>query len=77
MNVAGLPRQTGLEDTLTDTATGTAWLTTIVTGLEIAGLPVAHVRSEVSLHVITSPVEGVKSKPGLFVPTLSPLTIHW
>ena len=77
VNVAELPRQTGFAETEIETPTGTLWLTIIVTGAERAGLPVAHVRFDKRAQVITSPVEGVKLKLVLFVPTLSPLTIHW
>jgi hypothetical protein len=44
---------------------------------EVAGLPVAHVASEVSTQVTTSPLTGAYEYVGLFVPAFTPFTFHW
>jgi hypothetical protein len=52
------PRQKGLDEAMIVTPTGNMGLTVIVTGVLVAGLPVAQKASDVSLQVTTSPVNG-------------------
>ena len=50
--------QTGLASAAIDTLTGSTGLTVIVTGAEVAGLPVGQTASEVRATVIISPLAG-------------------
>ena len=76
VKVTEVPWQTGFDEGDMETLTGTLLLTTIVTGLEVAGLPVAQEAFEVSLQVTTSPFTGLYVKTGLLVPYSIPLTFH-
>ena len=55
MKVTETPEQTGLADAETVTLTGKIGLTVIVTVLDVAGLPVAHVAFEVNTHETVFP----------------------
>ena len=59
VKVTDVPSQTGLTDAATATLTGKFGFTVIVTGNEVAGLPVAQVALEVKSQVITSPLSGI------------------
>ena len=59
VNVTGIPWQQGLQDAVIVTDTGKTGFTVIVMELDIAGFPVAQVRSEVNTQVMTSPFDGV------------------
>lgn len=57
--------------------TGRFGLTTIVTVLDVAGLPVAQVALDVNWHVIVFPFASeLLLYVVLFVPTLDPLSFH-
>jgi hypothetical protein len=58
------------------TLTGSTGLTVIVTGAEVAGLPVAQVASEVSTQVTIFPLVGVYVNVLLLVPEFVPFTFH-
>ena len=58
MNVTEVPAQMVLADGETETLAGNNGLTTIVTELDVAGLPVAQVALDVSTQVIASPLTG-------------------
>jgi hypothetical protein len=49
----------------------------IVTGAEVAGLPLAHTALEVRSTVTTSPVTGTYEYVEAFTPAFTPLTFHW
>lgn len=59
VNVTGVPAQTGLADATMVTLTGSNGLTVMVIALDVAGFPVAQVRFEVRIQVITSPLTGI------------------
>jgi hypothetical protein len=59
VNVTEVPAQTGLDDAAIDTPAGRFELTTIVTVLDVAGLPVVQDKVEVITTVITSPLARV------------------
>ena len=59
VKVTEVPEHAGLADGEIDTLTGSGELTVIVTVLEVAGFPVAQVKPEVIIQVITSPFTGV------------------
>ena len=59
VNVTGVPAQTGLVEAAIETLTGRFGFTVMVTGLEVAGLFIGQVASEVSTQVIISPFTGV------------------
>ena len=59
VNVTFVPAQTGFWDAVTETLTGNIGFTVIVTGLEVAGLPVGQMTFEVRTQVITSLLTGV------------------
>jgi len=60
------------------TLTGRFGFTAIVTVLDVAGLPVAHVALEVSWQVTISPLTRASLVyVGKFVPILVPLSCHW
>ena len=61
VKVTEVPSQTGLAEGETDTLTGNDGVTVIVTGLEVAGLPVAQVAVDVSTQVTTSLFAGVSA----------------
>ena len=48
VKVAVLPKQTGFDDTEIETPAGKLWVTTMLMGLEVAGLPEAQVRSDIN-----------------------------
>jgi hypothetical protein len=77
VKVTGVPRQHGLHEDIMETETGNTGLTVMVTEFDVAGFPVAQVRSEVSWQVTTSAFAGVYVYAGLFVPAFTPLTFHW
>ena len=58
MKVTVVPAHTGLASAAMLTLTGRRGLTVIVTGADVAGLPVAHTALEVRSTVTTSPVTG-------------------
>jgi hypothetical protein len=49
----------------------------MVTGAEVAGLPVGHTAFEVRSTVTTSPVTGMYEYVAAFTPAFTPLTFHW
>ena len=51
--------QNGLVSVVMETLAGIALVTTIITGAEIAGLPLTQLALEVSLQVTTSPFSGI------------------
>ena len=57
--VTGVPVHTGLADGATVTLTGSNGLTVIVTGADVAGLPVGQTAFDVSTTVTTSPFNGI------------------
>ncbi len=59
VNVTDVPAHTGLAEAAIDILTGESAVTVIVTVFDVAGLPVAHVALDVSIHSITSPLAGV------------------
>ena len=58
MKVTLVPAQTGFVETVIETLTGRFGFTIMVIVLEVAGLPVGQVASEVRTQVITSPFTG-------------------
>ena len=58
VKITEVPVQTEFADAAIETLTGNAEVTIIVTGFEVAGLPVAQDALEVSTHVITSLLTG-------------------
>src|ERR1035437_5526035 len=68
--------QTGLASANIETLTGRKGLTVIVTGAEVAGLPVGHTALEVRATVITSPLTGTYEYVALFVPTANAPLYH-
>ena len=77
MNVTEVPSQIAPAGLVAiDTQGNRPEFTFMVIGLEVAGLPVAHVRSEVSVHSMISPLFGVFIKIVLLVPLFNPLTFH-
>jgi hypothetical protein len=52
------PAQTGFALAAMETLTGSSGLTVIVTWLDVAGLPVAHVTFEVRMTLTSSPLAG-------------------
>jgi hypothetical protein len=79
VNVTLVPAQiapAGTAETLT--LTGKLGLTVIVTVLDVAGLPVAHVALDVNTHVTMSPLaRAAFVYVVLFAPTFVPLSFHW
>ena len=49
----------------------------MLTVLDVAGLPLAHVKLEVSTALIASPSVGIYAKVGLFIPTVVAPLYHW
>jgi hypothetical protein len=76
VNVTGLPSQTGFADAVIFIPAGIVELTDMITVLEMAGFPVAQLKSETTMQEIVSPSDGLKVNTGLLDPTLIPLTIH-
>jgi hypothetical protein len=72
VNVTELPRQTGLADAETATLTGRFGLTVIQIWFDNAGFPVVQGRTEVSSHVMQSPLSGIQEKMELFDPVFTP-----
>jgi hypothetical protein len=58
VNVTEVPAQTGLAEDVMVMLTGNNGFTVMITGLEIAGEPVAQVALEVRMHLITSLLTG-------------------
>ena len=77
VKVTEVPEHTGLAETPIDTLTGRFGFTVMVTVLDVAGLPVAQVALDVSMHVTASLFTGTYVNEALFVPALVPLTFHW
>jgi hypothetical protein len=77
VNVTGDPSQNGLVGVEIETPAAKDVLTTMVTGLDVAGLPLTQAAFDVNLHVTISPFTGIKVKVELFPPVLRPLTFHW
>jgi hypothetical protein len=57
--VTGMPEQTGLFDAVMVMLTGRFGLTVMIIWLDVAGLPLGQVTSEVRMQVIPSPFTGV------------------
>jgi len=76
VKITELAMQVGLDEAVTDTATGWFWLTVIVTGFDITWVIEMHGEFEVISHVMTSPLAGGYVYETLFVPVLIPLTFH-
>jgi hypothetical protein len=77
VKVTLLPKHTGFEEATIEILAGTLAFTVIVTALDVAGLPVAQVAFEVSMHVTMSPF----TIPELvyvaeLLPTPEPLSSH-
>jgi hypothetical protein len=60
VKVTGVPAQTWLADSAITMLTGNSGLTVMVTMLEFAGLPVAQVALEVSVHETVLLLTGTK-----------------
>jgi hypothetical protein len=77
VNVTAVPAHTvdpGLA--AIETEAGRAGLTTIVSALDVAGLPVAQVAEDVSTQVMMSPFDGTRVYVVLLVPTFDPFLFH-
>ena len=61
VKVTEVPAQTVVASGVTETLTGRAGLTVMVTGLEVAGVPVAQVALEVNTQVMTLLFTGIKA----------------
>jgi hypothetical protein len=72
-----VPEQTGLADAVMETLAGRLEFTVMVTGFDVAGLPVLHVSLDVRTQVTTSVFAGVYVNVLLLVPELTPSTFHW
>ncbi len=59
VKVTEVPAQTGLDDAFTETLTGNRGSTVMVTGAEVAGLPVAQVAFEVNVTFTISLLVGM------------------
>jgi hypothetical protein len=59
VKVTDVPTQTGFDEGATETLTGSNGFTVMVTGVEVAGLPVAQVAFEVNITVTTSLFTGI------------------
>ena len=59
VNVTEVPAQTVFASGATDTLTGRVGLTVMVTGLDVAGVPVAQVALESSTQVMASMFAGI------------------
>ena len=59
LKVTGVPAQTGLADGIMVTLTGRIGFTVMVTGVAVAGLPVAQVALDVSSQVTRSLFAGI------------------
>jgi hypothetical protein len=70
------PWQYGLVSVLILTLADNDVLTDILTGAEMAGLPLTHAALDVSLQVTISPFCGVKLNMLLFAPVFTPFTFH-
>jgi len=77
VKVTVAPEHTGLTSAAIVTLTGSNGLTVMVTGAEVAGLPVAQIEFEVRSTVTTSPVTGMYEYVAALTPALTPLTFHW
>ena len=75
-NVTAVPAHTGLDDAVINMLTAWFGMTVMVTGLEVAGFPLAHKASDVRIHVITSPFKGIYDIVGAYCETPIPLTNH-
>ena len=58
VKVAGVPWHAGLAEHVMEILTGRFGEKLILMGFDIAGLPVAHITSDVSWHATTSPELG-------------------
>ena len=77
VNVTGDPKQNGLVRVEIETPAANEGLTTMVTGFEVAGLPLTQAAVDVNLQVTISPFTGVYVKTELFVPTVIVFLYHW
>jgi hypothetical protein len=79
VNVTEVPAQITPEgEAAILTLTGSAVVTFIVIGLEVAGFPDTQVKDDVITTVTISLSASVAVvKFGLFVPRFDPLTFHW
>jgi len=78
VNVTEVPEQIVVALAAIITLTGRFGFTAIVTVLDVAGLPVAHVAFEVSTHVTLFPLARAELVyVGESDPTLAPFTFHW
>jgi len=68
INVTGVPAQTGLADSATETLTGKLGLTVIITVVLVAGFPVVHDKSEEIIQETASLLDGVYVNNGEFDP---------
>ena len=77
LNVTEVPAHTGLAEGATEMLTGSSGLTIIITGLEVAGFPVAQVAFDVTTQVITLLFTGIFVKVEFVAPvTFVPFTFH-
>lgn len=77
MKLTLVPEQIVVADAETLTLTGRFGFTVMVTGLEVAGLPVAQVAFDVITQVITLPFAKLELEyVALLVPTLAPFNFH-
>lgn len=78
VKVTLVPEQIVVAEAEMLTLTGKFGLTVILTGFDVAGLPVAQVAFEVRTQVTTSLLaRAVEVYVLLLVPTFEPLTFHW
>lgn len=77
VNVTEVPVQTGFADATIETLTGKTGFTTIVTRLDVAGLPERHEPLAVSVHDNASLFSGLYEKVELVAPEMSaPFFFH-
>jgi hypothetical protein len=78
VNVTLVPEQIVVAEAAMLTLAGKFGFTVMVTVLEVAGLPVAQVALDVSIHVTVFPLaKAAFVYVVLLVPTLVPLSFHW
>ena len=78
VKLTNVPAQIGLALAEIETLTGRIGFTVIVTILDKAGFPVAHVALEVKAQVINSLLNGINEYVASVAPgTFTPSTFHW